>query len=659
MSSSSINLTNSVLDVGSIVDNLIYVDSAPVRTMQSKVTTLQSKISAYQSLNTRLATLSQKTNTLLFGDTQAPIVQPYSFSDRLADSVFAKCGVTSSDEKTITATASNANIAGDYSITVGSLAQAQTMASAAFADTTSTTTGTGTLTITTGSNDPVIVTITNSNNTLKGVCDAINNAGAGVTATIINDGTSTPYRLLITADDAGTANSFSITDSLAGGQALGLAQTQAAADAQFVINGVSITKSTNTISDVIDGVTFSLKNLSASPVTLSVEKDIDSIATALKDFVAAYNDVNSFINNQFSYNASTKSAGILSGDATLRSVHSKLQNQFIQSVSNRFTDLNVVGQVGLEYNRDGSLKLDETKLREALENNYEAVAALFLGDGTPAGGVSASDSRITYDTKTSATQVGTYSIEINSLAEQAAAVGNQIISNLSDDETLTITYGSATAIVSLLQNDSLVNVLTKINAEFSNQGMAVTATDDGTGRIRIATNSYGSSQNITIVSDRDDFDGTTGFGTIPVVASGIDISGTINGNAAVGNGLMLTGAGGQPEEGLCFSVGQTTVGYYGTITVAPYSTGVEGSSVLMNLFSTLDGITDPLSGPIHNATDGLNKSISNLNDEIEMYQMRLDKQKEILTMQFNAADQALRLMSVTQANIQAQLSSLS
>jgi flagellar hook-associated protein 2 len=659
MSTSSVNLTSSMLDVGSIVDGLINVDSAPMRNIQSKVTTLQSKVSAYQSLNTKLSALSDKVNTLLFGATEAPIVQPYSFSDRLSKSVFAKCGVTSSDANAISADASNANSAGDYSITVSSLAQAKTMASAGFSDTAATTTGTGTLTITTGSNNPVIVTINSSNSTLKGVRDAINNANAGVTATIINDGSSAPYKLLITADDTGTASSFTLTDSLSGGQALSLAQTQAATDAQFVVNGVSITKSSNTISDVISGVTFTLKDLTDSPVTLNVGKDVDSIVTALNEFITAYNTVNSFITGQFTYNTSTKSAGLLSGDATLRRIQSNLQSQFTQSVSNRYTDYNIVGQVGLEFSRDGSLSLDEAKLRSALSDNYAAVAALFLGDGTPAGGVTAADSRVTYNGKTPATQPGTYSVLIDSLAQQATATGNQTITSLSDDETLTITDGSATAIVSLLQNDSLSTVLSKFNSAFSGQGMAVTATDDGTGKIKIATNNYGSAQTLTIVSDKDDYSGTTGFGTSPVSVSGVDIAGTIDGHAAAGDGLTLTGASGQPEEGLSFSIAQTTTGSYGSITVASLTNGVEGSSILMSLFSIMDGITDPLSGPIHNATDGLNKSISSLNDEISSYQTRLDKEREMLTQQYNQADQALRLMTVTQANIQSQLKSLS
>jgi flagellar capping protein FliD len=95
------------------------------------------------------------------------------------------------------------------------------------------------------------------------------------------------------------------------------------------------------------------------------------------------------------------------------------------------------------------------------------------------------------------------------------------------------------------------------------------------------------------------------------------------------------------------------------VTVAPDTEGVEGASILMNLFSILDGITDPLSGPIQSATDGLRRNIDSLNDNISRYQERLDKQREMLTAQYSAADQALRLLSVSQAQLQSQLAALS
>jgi flagellar hook-associated protein 2 len=654
MSSTSINLISSQIDVASIVDSLMNIERAPVYNMQSQVATLQSKLSAFQSINTKLSSLSNKVNTMLFGDTDAPILKPFSFNDRLSESVFSKCKVTSSDEASISAIASNVNSTGSYAITVSNLAQARSISSSGFADATTTTVGTGTLTIATGSNDPVTLTINSTNNTLTGIRNAINNANAGITATIINDGSSSPYKLLVTANAAGTANSFTLnTDSLTGGQDLGFTQRQGAEDAVFTLNGISITKSSNTVSDVIDGVTFILKKESASSATLEVSRDIDGIVGSLQGIVTSYNDINSYINNQFAYNSTTKKAGTLSGDSTLRRIQSQLQDGLTESVSNRFSSITVAGQVGIDFNRDGSLSMNESKLREALSNDFSSVAALFLGDGTPAGSASLTDSRVTYNEKTSATQAGSYDIAITALAEQASVVGSQAFAQ--SNEMLTIMAGAQSVEVDISGAVAIGDALGLINNALSGANIAAIATDDGTGRIKIATNNYGSSQNISV---RSDFGGSSGFSTSTTSDTGVNIAGTIGGYTAVGNGLTLTGAVNEPIEGLSLSIAQTTTGNYGTVTIASETVGVEGKSILMNMQTLLDGITDPLSGPLYSSKDAINKNIKNLNDQISNYEDRLTVKQQMLTDEYNRVDTALKQLQLAQSSISSALSSL-
>ncbi len=657
MATSGLNLINAGLDVQGIVDNLMYIESEPVRRMQQQTTDLKSKVSAFQSLNTKLSALLDKTNSVLFGGNTAPLLNPTAFLDRFAESIFAKGKATSSDDSIISASADKVSSTGAYSITVSGLAQAKSMASVNFADTSTTNTGTGSLTITVGNNSPVIVTIDSSNNTLAGVRNAINTANAGVTATIINDGSASPYRLLITANESGTQNSFTIADNLSGGQVLSLTEVQTAADAQFTVNGVSISKSSNTVSDVINGVTFTLKAPTTNPITLTIENDIDSIVKSLQDFVTAYNEINSFITAQFTYNYQTEKAGVLSGDSTLRRIQSQIQSKIIQSVNNNYTSYRVAEQVGLTFNRDGSLSLDETKLRSLLSNNFKEVAALLLGDGIPAGGASTSDSRVTYNGSTAATQAGTYNVDVTALAEQAFVVGNRVLTTLSQDETLTITYGGQSANPALSAGDTLATVLSKINSALSAQGMAVTAMDDGSGNLKIATDGYGSSESISVTSSLANPSGSTGFDTLPTTDNGFDIAGTINNNIAVGSGLTLTGSSGQPEEGLSLTISQTTTGSYGSVTLVDVAS--EGSSILLNLQSILKGITDPLSGPIYHSTDSLNQNIRMLNERIREYEERLEVRRELLISQFLKADEALKLLNIAQTSLGSQLNTLS
>jgi flagellar hook-associated protein 2 len=654
---SSVDLISNQIDVNSIVDGLINLERQPIAIMEKKVKTLDSKVSAFQNLNTKLSALSDKVNTFIYGETDAPFVKPYSYADRLKKSIFAKCSLTSSDSDKITATASNVNVGGSYALSVGNLARAQATRSTGLADKDTTQVGMGTITIDTGEDDPVIINITSANNTLEGLQDAINDADLGITASIVNDGTASPYKLLLSADETGTANTFTVNASLSGGTAISFLESQAAENAEFVINGINITKSSNTIDDVINGVTFTLKDTTTSPITLNLSNDQDSIVTGIKDVVTAYNTVNSYINTQFAFNSNSESAGVLAGDSTLRSVQNKLRTQLVQGISNRYTSLRVTGQAGLEFNRDGSLTLNETDFREALSEDFTNVAALFLGDGTKQGSATASDNRVTYNTKTSATQTGAYAVSVTALAEQASVTGGQPITSLVDNENLSISYGTATASIDLLPEYSRETILSTINSVLSAQGMPVAATYDDTGRIKIATTKYGSAETLTIVSTQENIEGTTGFGITDITVSGTDIAGTIGNNAAIGNGLLLTGAEGQAEEGLSLSIAQTEIGSYGSVTVAPSTKGVEGSSILMNLSSILEGITDSLSGPMHNAMDGLNKNIRNINNSISDSEERLDARRETLLNEYSAANQALKLLQVSQAQLSASLGS--
>lgn len=368
----------------------MLIERQPVTLLESRVTSLQSKVSAYQSFNTRLSSLADKVNTMLYGSTTAPTVKPSSFADRLAQSVFAKGSATSSNEDVLTAVADGSKASGSYAITVSSLAKAQSYASAQFSSATENHGLTGTISITPGGGAPAMTIDLSQATSLKDLQTAINDYEYTVTengetktvkndsvkASIINDGSG--YRLLLTSTKTGTANSFTL--DAAGQAALGGGVTQAAADAQLTVNGVAITSDSNTVKDAIDGVTINLKKVSSDPVALDVAVNTDSIVSAIKDMITAYNSANSYINTQFTYNSSTESSGVLAGDATLRSIQSKLQSQVTQSVSNPLSPYRTAGQLGISFNKDGSMTLDEDKLKEALSNDSKGVAAFFLGD---------------------------------------------------------------------------------------------------------------------------------------------------------------------------------------------------------------------------------------------------------------------------------------
>jgi len=383
---SSVDIINSGLDVGSIVDGLISLERAPITRMQSQASSFQSKISAFQSLNSKLSSLLAKVDRLLYNGDEAPLSTPSTFEERFDNSVFSATKTTSSDEKVLKASAAAGAINGTYDIMVVGLAKIQTDLSSGFLATTTSIGDTGILDISVDGAAPVHVEINGGNNTLQGMMNAINDAEAGVKASIINDGTEAPYKLVINSSETGKANGYTITKVGWSGTALSFTNKVAADDAHLNVNGIDIYRGSNTISDVISGVTLNLNSASASPVTVTVAEDVDAMASAVRDLVAAYNEINTVILNQTRYNTQTKTAGVLAGDSTLRDIQTKLQSIVTRSVSNSHGSLTILRQIGIKFNNDGSLGFDDSKFRSAVANDLTSVAALLLGDGGTTGG---------------------------------------------------------------------------------------------------------------------------------------------------------------------------------------------------------------------------------------------------------------------------------
>ncbi len=194
--------------------------------------------------------------------------------------------------------------------------------------------GTGTITIsdTTGGQNPVSITIDSTNNSLQGIANAINSSGANVSASVINDGSGTPYRLAIIGKDT---NTYSINAGLTGGtyDTPTFDEKVKASQAVFQLDGIDMTRTTNTITDAIPGVTLTLqKPNDPSKTTITIGNDTTSVASKINDFVTSYNNVMNLINQDNSYDATTNTAGPLFGDSTIRTVLDTLQIPAYQPV---------------------------------------------------------------------------------------------------------------------------------------------------------------------------------------------------------------------------------------------------------------------------------------------------------------------------------------
>ncbi len=351
------------LNTSALIEGLVKVERRSIDLLQAQGTRYQAQQGVLSTLASGLASVKSAAQGLSFS---------VDFNQRTA---------ASSDETVLKATADSTALSGSYAVNVTSLAKATVLQSTSYTSTTSAV-GQGTLTIGVGSTSKDI-TIDASNNTLAGLKDAINNAGTGVTASLVNTGTgSVPsYKLIVQGKNTGSENavtaSLAVSDGgsnpfVGGGDVI-----QTAGDATFTVNSLTLTRSSNTVSDAIPGVTLSLLKEGGASSTVTVNSDTSKVKENVKKLVDAYNGVVKLVGDQFAINGATGRQGVLAGDSTARAAISRLRTA-LGSSSGLDGNIRSLSDIGIQFQRDGSLKLDEAKLSSALGSDPEAVQKLFL-----------------------------------------------------------------------------------------------------------------------------------------------------------------------------------------------------------------------------------------------------------------------------------------
>jgi len=357
------------LDINSIISQLMAIERQPMTALATKEASYQAKLSAFGTLKGALSSLQTAALTLKTATT------------------FTGKSASVSDSTVLTASASSTTAAGSYSISVTQLAKFHAVRSNTNYAATTDTFNTGTLSFTIGAGTAVNVTIDSSNNTLAGIRDAINTGNAGVTASIINDGTTN--RLVLASKTSGSSGAITVavtdsgsggTNALSGLDSASLVTTQTADNANLTINGIAITRSSNTISDAIDGLTLNLvKGTVATPgtATVTVAQNTSTVTAAVSAFVKAYNDAVTGIKTMTAYDAANKKASVLTGDSTARSIQSQLSSLVQTSVTGIAGGISRLSDIGITVQKDGTLATDSGKLSAALADPNKNVAALF------------------------------------------------------------------------------------------------------------------------------------------------------------------------------------------------------------------------------------------------------------------------------------------
>ncbi|MGB0865629.1 MAG: flagellar filament capping protein FliD [Granulosicoccaceae bacterium] len=366
------------LDVNSIVESLVAAERAPATArMDSKEAQLQVKISALGAMKSALSDFRG------------------TFSDLKTTSTFNSRTATLSNEETMEAEAGTAATPGIYEIKVTQLAQGQKMVSGGF-ESEAAAVGSGELTVTVGDKD-YLVEIPEDTKSLADIRDAINSTlqGEGVTASLLNvdDGEGgTHTRMTITSGQTGsdgeitiTANADPITDGEPGLQSLvdGMEELVAAQDAIVEIDGLSVTSSSNTLSNVIGGVTLTLNaaDLEES-TTLTIAEDNSSFTAEINKFIEGYNALQDALSAADSYDSDSQTSGALFGDSVLRGFRLSMSTTIGYIDRDSLSPYSSLAAMGVTTNESGQLELDESKLNAALENGFDDVVDFFTHEET-------------------------------------------------------------------------------------------------------------------------------------------------------------------------------------------------------------------------------------------------------------------------------------
>ena len=650
------------LDIEGIVTKLMTVEAQPLTQLATKEASYQAKLTAIGTFTGSLSSFQSAAAAL---DNTSTI---------------NAVSTSSSNTSVVTASGTSAASTGSYSVEVTQLAKSQSIV--AQGQTTITNPiGTGTITFdfgtisggafnaatgqytgasfTSNGSGSHSVTITAANNSLAGIRDAINAAGIGVTASIVNDGSAAPYRLVLSSNAQGASNSIKVSVNPTGGAldnyisndpagTQNLKETVTAQNSTLLVNGISVSSSSNSVSSAISGVTLNLLNTNlGTPATITVGRDSSSFTTLIGKFVTAYNDLNKTITDLTKYDSKTGVAGTLIGDPTLRTVQSQIRTALFSSVPGlKVGAYNNTTQVGLGLDKSGNLTLDSAKLSSALSTNSNDVASLFASFGRP------TDALVKYVSSSSTTTVSSRALNITAVASQGAAVGTlaaastTITAGVNDSLSVSIDGVAATVTIApgVYSQASLDNALQAAingNSTISSAGASVAVTDAG-GIITITSNKYGSASKASVIG------GTAAlnlFGAASIAGTtGVDVAGTFAGTSATGSGQTLT-----TTDGLVVQVSGGITGNRGT---------VEFSRGLGYLLNNLVNSYTSTSGVVAGETTGINNSIARIGQQRAELNLRLTALEKKYRAQFTAMDSAIASLNQTSTFLTQQLGAL-
>jgi len=614
------------LDTSSIISSVLDVERIPIQQLESRRADHQVEDNAWQAIKARYSAIRTALDAL---DSQSD---------------FNKFAVaTSSNTAAVTVKTSGAATPGSISFTVDQLAANHQVASATNFSGLDDLVGAGEFTITVAGTDRTITTT--SDTTLAQLAAEINNLDADVSASAISvDGTN--YKLLVSADDTGDVNTFTTSGTVASLSTIDIIQQ--GQDAQITVGSgagaLTLSRASNTVSDLLGGVTIELTATSASAVTVSAGRDVSAATDAIKTLVDEVNATLDIIGEATRYSPEADSGGPLVGNGTARSLALDLRSAISGFVNPNSSDFPIASSVGISLNRDGTFDLDESKLQGALETDFDEVVGLLVEGGN------AADPRLGYVAAGSSTVEGDYEVVVTQAATRAQATSG-VFASPAADATFQIIIGETSVDVSVTAGQAIGDVVSAINSALSAAGATTVSADainvSGSDYIQLNHSSFGSGASFQVLGDPFSLAGTY---------TGTDVAGTIGGEAATGSGQSLTANAGSPE-GLIVRVSASAADVSG----AGGSLSLGDITYARGVFGSLDvtvGYAEGADGRIARAQDLTASQIDLIDDRIEVLEDRLDRREAMLIRQYAALETAMATLQSQSAWLSSQLAAL-
>jgi flagellar hook-associated protein 2 len=561
------------LKTSSIIEQLMRIERAPQQSLQVRQGRVRAAADAYSSIRSRLTSVAAAA---------AALSTAARWEQRTA---------TSSNTAVASVRASGTAVTGSLSFTVEELASAHGVRTNALIESTgSVVASSGTVNITSGDG---VTELDVGSGTMLEVVAAVNGSNLGIRATAINTGAG--FRLQLTSSATGSGAAFDLEgfDPWVGGTVV----TTEGRDARLVIGtgpgAYTITSKNNSFTDLMVGMTVTVGNVSAEPVTVTVTEDVGALSRRVQELVDTANAALAEIATRTAYNPGTSTGASLAGDPTVRRLAQDVTRAVTEAAGGA-----QVGGVGVRLERTGRFSFDPTLFSESYAADPVGVRNLFAQSATTTPGLEF----VGAGPRASA---GTYEVVVTRAAREALAIGPAQALPSGTAITVGIRVAGAEASVDLDGTEDAAAAAAALRAAIDAAGLALSVDTDGDSLV-LATTGVGSGSRFEV----------SWGGSTWETHEGVDIAGTIGGAAATGVGRQLSIAAATPLlGGLSVRVSGSSTGAVGSVS---YSAGAA-----QRLASAVGRALDPADGYLTAAETGRRRRAEDLQKSIDSFEVRL------------------------------------